>query len=188
MNKYDHSLLKNTNMKYNRLLLISPIILLFSAIPCFLFSQAGSGPVISAYVANQTETIKYGALAIERDNGFYFGWAVDCATLEEAQKKAVEECTKKGGKCSVVLSYSGTCCAVYRTSAGKSIGIAFGWGVAKTKEEADVIAKREHLLRSFGMAAPNISYGCNSTSSGTMKLIYNASQEITSLPGEEEDY
>jgi hypothetical protein len=61
-------------------------------------------------------------------------------------------------------------------------------GVAKTKEEADVIAKREHLLRSFGMAAPNITYGCNSTNSGTMKLIYNASQEITSLPGEEEDY
>lgn len=175
-------------MKYNGLLIISPIIVLFSAIPCLPFSQAGSGPVISAYTTNQPETIKYGALAIERDNGYYFGLAFDCTTLEEAQKKAVEECTKKGGKCSVVLSFSGTCCAAYRTSAGKNVGIAFGWGVAKTKEEADVIAKREHLLRSFGMAAPNITYGCNSTNSGTMKLIYNASQEITSLPGEEEDY
>ena len=175
-------------MKNNRLLIISTIIVFLSAIPYLLYSQKGSGPAINTSVTTQTETIKYGALAIERDNGSYFGWAVDCATLEEAQKKAVEECTKKGGKCSVVLSFSGTCCAAYRTSAGKNVGIAFGWGVAKTKEEADVIARREHLLRSFGMAAPNISYGCNSANSGTMKLIYNATQEITSLPGEEEDY
>ncbi len=175
-------------MKNNRLLIILPIIVLFSAIPCLLFPQKSSGPAIIESATPQSETIKYGALAIERDNGYYFGWAVDCGTLEEAQKKAVEECTKKGGKCSVVLSFSGTCCAAYRSSAGKNVGIAFGWGVAKTKEEADVIAKREHLLRSFGMAAPNISYGCISTNSGTMKLIYNASQEIQSLPGEEEDY
>jgi len=183
-----NTFLETTNMKNNRILIISPIIVLLSSIPYLLCSQTSSGPLIETFVKTQSETIKYGALAIERDNGYYFGWAVDCATLEEAQKKAVGECAKKGGKCSVVLSFSGTCCAAYRTSAGKNIGIAFGWGLALTKEEADVIAKREHLIRSYGMAAPNISYMCNSPNSGTMKLIYNATQEITSLPGEEEDY
>jgi hypothetical protein len=172
-------------MKTKRILILALYLSLLSGIT---YSQTISGPMTIISTSDLQETVKYGALAIERDNGIYFGWAVDCTTLEEAQKKAVEECTKKGGKCSVVLSFSGTCCAAYRTSAGKNIGLAFGWGLAKTKEEADVIAKREHLLRSYGMAAPNITYGCNSANSGNMKQIYNASVEIQSLPGEEEDY
>ena len=145
-----------------------------------------SWPQTSA--VSQPDALKYGALAIDRENGFFYAWAVDCTTLAEAQKKSVDECSKKGGKCTVVLSFSGSCCGAYRTSTGKNIGLAFGWGAAKTKEEADVIAKREHLLRSFGMAAPNVTYGCNSTKPGAFKIIYNASQEIESLPGEEEDY
>jgi hypothetical protein len=172
-------------MKTNRILILALYLSFLSGITN---SRSISGPMTIISTSDLQETVKYGALAIERDNGIYFGWAVDCATLEEAQKKAVEECTKKGGKCSVVLSFSGTCCAAYRTSVGKNIGLAFGWGLAKTKEEADVIAKREHLLRSYGMAAPNITYGCNSSNSGNMKQIYNASVEIQSLPGDEEDY
>jgi len=157
-----------------------PVILTF-----ILFSSIS---VLSWSQTSAPEEIKYGALAIDRENGFFYAWAVDCPTLAEAQKKSVDECSKKGGKCTVVLSFSGSCCGAYRTSTGKNIGLAFGWGAAKTKEEADVIAKREHLLRSFGMAAPNVTYGCNSTNPGVFKIIYNASQEIESLPGEEEDY
>lgn len=160
---------------------------MLSVISNIIYSQASS-PGNQTSATTQTETVKYGALAIDRTNGVYFGWSADCSTLTEAQNKAVDGCNKKGGKCTVVLSYSGTCCAAYRYSAGKKIGLAFGWGLAKTKEEADVIAKREHLLRSFGMAAPNVIYNCNSANSGTLKLIYNASSEIVTLPEDLEDY
>jgi hypothetical protein len=175
-------------MKYNQILLLLSLILMLSVISNRIYSQTNSGLVTKASDTTQPETVKYGALAIDRINGVYFGWAIDCPTLAEAQNKAVNECNKKGGKCTVVLSYSGTCCAAYRTSAGKNVGLAFGWGLAKTKEEADIIAKREHLLRSYGMAAPNVTYGCNSANSGTLKLIYNASSEIFTLPGNKEHY
>ena len=120
---------------------------------------------------------KFGALAIDRSNGFYYGWSFDHATLAEAEKKAIEECNAKGGNCTVVLSYSGAGCAAYRTIDGR-VGTAFGWGVAKTKEEADAVATQECLKRSNGANPTNFVWSCNSTNTGTLKEIYNASSEI----------
>jgi uncharacterized protein (TIGR02145 family) len=120
---------------------------------------------------------KFGALAIDRNNGFYYGWSFDYATLAEAEKKAIEECNAKGGNCTVVLSYSGTGCAAYRTIDG-SAGTAFGWGLAKTKEEADVIATKECLKRSNGKNPTNFVWSCNSKTTSPLKEIYNASPEI----------
>jgi len=120
---------------------------------------------------------KYGALAIDRSNGFYFGWSSDYATLSEAESRAIEECKRKGGDCTVVLSYSGTGCAAYRTIDGK-VGTAFGWGLAATKEAADAIATRECLKRSNGAPAQNYVWSCNSSNSAPLKEIYNASDEI----------
>jgi hypothetical protein len=175
-------------MKTPHILLFPSLILMLSILSNSIYSQVTSDPITNSSATTQSETVRYGALAIDRTNGVFFGWAVDCPTLAEAQNKAIDNCNKKGGKCTVVLSYSGTCCAAYRISAGKNVGLAFGWGLAKTKEEADVIAKKEHLIRSYGMAAPNVTYGCNSANSGTLKLIYNASSEIVTLPGDREDY
>lgn len=120
---------------------------------------------------------KYGALAIDRSNGFYYGWSNDYATIAEAEKRAVEECKKKGGDCTVVLTFSGTACAAYRTIDGK-VGTAFGWGIAKTKEEADAIATREALKRSGGVQPTNFVWSCNSNGTAALKEIYNASEEI----------
>ncbi len=120
---------------------------------------------------------KFGALAIDRNNGFYYGWSFDYATLAEAEKKAIEECNAKGGNCTVVLSYSGTGCAAYKTIDG-SVGTAFGWGLAKTKEEADAIATKECLKRSNGTNPTNFVWSCNSANTGALKEIYNASDEI----------
>lgn len=120
---------------------------------------------------------KYAALAIDRSNGFYYGWSFDHATLAEAEKKAIDECNKKGGHCTVVLSYSGTGCAAYRTIDGKT-GTAFGWGLAKTKEEADVIATKECLKRSKGKHPVRFVWSCNSANTEVLKEIYNASEEI----------
>ena len=120
---------------------------------------------------------KFGALAIDRSNGFYYGWSYDYPTLAEAERKAIEECNKKGGDCTVVLSFSGTGCAAYRTIDG-NVGTAFGWGLAKTKEEADAIATREALKRSNGVHPTNFVWSCNSANTGALKEIYNAKDEI----------
>ena len=120
---------------------------------------------------------KFGALAIDRSNGFYYGWSFDYATLAEAEQKAIQECKDKGGNCTVVLAYSGTGCVAYRTVDGK-VGTAFGWGLAKTKEEADAIASKECLKRSNGNNASNFVFSCSSANAGVLKEIYNASEEI----------
>lgn len=120
---------------------------------------------------------KFGALAIDRSNGFYYGWSFDHVTLAEAEKKAIEECNAKGGNCTVVLSYSGAGCAAYRTIDGR-VGTAFGWGVAKTKEEADAVATQECLKRSNGANPTNFVWSCNSKTTAKLIEIYNASPEI----------
>ncbi len=120
---------------------------------------------------------KYGALAIDRTNGFYYGWSFDYPTLAAAEKKAIEECNAKGGNCSIVLTFSGVGCAAYRTVSG-NVGTAFGWGLAKTKEAADAIATKECLKRSNGIQPSNFVWACNSANTGILKEIYNASGEI----------
>lgn len=134
-------------------------------------------PTKKAVPAKAAVKAKYGALAIDRSNGFYYGWSFDQATLSEAENRALEECKRRGGDCTVVLSYAGTGCAAYRTIDGK-VGTAFGWGLAATKEEADAIATRECLKRSNGAPAQNFVWSCNSANGPMLKEIYNASDEI----------
>jgi hypothetical protein len=122
------------------------------------------------------QTTKYGALAVDRNNGFYYGWAYDHPTLEEAERRALEECNKKGGKGTVVLKWSGAACGAYRTING-NVGTAYGWGVARTQAEADAIALRECQKRSNGQPASNYVWACNSSNTGSFKELYNAMDE-----------
>ncbi|AFD06706.1 DUF4189 domain-containing protein [Solitalea canadensis] len=131
--------------------------------------------IICATILVKAQTTKYGALAIDRDNGFYYGWAYDYSTVEEAEKRAIEECTRRGGNAYVVLTWSGGACAAYRTIDGK-VGTAYGWGVAPTRVEADAIATRECLKRSNGSPASNFVWACNS-SNAPFKEIYNAANQ-----------
>jgi len=132
-------------------------------------------PAAKAAVPAKT---KYGALAIDRSNGFYYGFSFDQPSRPEAEKRAIDECTKRGGACSIVLTYSGTGCAAYRTING-NVGTAFGWGIAKTKEEADAVAIKECLKRSGGTQPNNFVWSCNAAQAAPLKEIYNASPEIT---------
>ncbi|MFI5453415.1 FISUMP domain-containing protein [Pedobacter sp. UC225_61] len=159
-------------MKISKLLLMAILVQL--AITTKLIAQVKKSVTKPATQVNT----KYGALAVDRSNGFYYGFSFDQPNLAEAEKRAVAECNKRGGACSIVLTYSGTGCAAYRTING-NVGTAFGWGIAKTKEEADVIATRECLKRSGGIQPTNFVWSCNSTQSGQLKEIYNASSEIT---------
>lgn len=133
-----------------------------------------------------TAAEKFGALAVDRSNGFYYGWSYDYATLKEAEDKALAECKKRGGNCSIVLSFSGAGCAAYRTIKS-NVGTAYGWGVAKTKEAADAIAIAECKKRSKGVMPTNFVWACNSSTTAPLKEIYNAKNElagadVTELP------
>jgi len=152
--------------------------LLLAFIPAFVCSQDEAPP----------EETTYGALAIDRANGLYYGWAIDCLTLAEAEKKSIEECNEKGGNCTVVLSFSGTACAAYRFITG-NVGMGYGWGIALTAEEADAMAKKECAERSYGLPAPNSDGRCSSQNAGALKVIYDAHDELKLiLPGGVTDY
>lgn len=105
---------------------------------------------------------KFGALAIDRSEGFYFGWSVDHPSLDAAEQRSLKECEKKGGSCSIVLAWSGKGCGAYRTTQSRD-GDAYGWGVAGTRQQADAIATKEAQKRSNGKPTPNHVWGCNST-------------------------
>ncbi len=153
-----------------------------------IFSQVKTAPVNKTPVLTSPAVLKYGALAIDRNNGYYYAFATDASSLTEAVKTAIAECNKKGGKCTLVLSYSGAGCVAYRTSSGKNVGLAYGWGIAKSKEEADVIAKKECNDRTYGMSVPNFVWSCNDPNSGVLTQIYNASREIDFIMGIQPDY
>lgn len=159
---------------------------------CFLSGNIYAQDDVAADNSKQSKpepgSTTFGALAIDRGNGIYFGWATDCVTLAEAEKKSIAECNKKGGQCAVVLSFSGSGCVVYRFISG-NVGMGYGWGLAKTKEEADMKAKKECAERSFGLPAPNMISKCNIANSGVLKEIYDAHDEINrNMPGVELDY
>jgi hypothetical protein len=104
---------------------------------------------------------KFGALAIDKTNGFYYGWAVDQKTQNEADNRAIKECNDRGGNCAVVLRFGEGMCASYRTIS-VDVGTSYGWGLAKTQNEADRIANSECLKRSNGEPCSNNVWGCNS--------------------------
>jgi hypothetical protein len=170
-------------MKIIKILFCSVLILLYTLSLTNINSQVYNAPKNKTTPSTSSTAIKYGALAMDRQNGFYYGFSANALSLTEAVKTAIAECNKKGGKCTLAASYSGTGCIVYRTSAGKNVGLAYGWGIGKTKEEADVIAKKECKDRTYGMSVPNLVVSCNDEDSGALNEIYNASREIDFLMG-----
>ena len=147
--------------------------------------------VVLAFVSTgYGQNSKYGSLAIDKSDGFYYGWAYDNASLAGAESRAVDECNKKGGNCSAVLSWSGMGCAAYRTISGK-VGTAYGWGIAADKLAADAIATAQALKNSGGASPSDFVWACNSQSTEGLKIIRNETQEpgnkLTGLKDQDED-
>lgn len=128
--------------------------------------------ILLLLISTNSIAANFAALAVDRANGFFYGWAYDNPTLAGAEQRASEECTKKGGNCSVVLSWSGVGCGAYRTING-DVGTAYGWGIARSKTEADGLATKEALKRSNGKDAPNNVYACNSGKKEKLEVIKN---------------
>lgn len=115
---------------------------------------------------------KYGALSVDRSNGFYYGFAHDHPSRAAAESFADNECEKRGGSCSVVLSWAGAGCGAYRTIDGQ-VGTAYGWGLAPTSQQADAIAMSEAMERSNGKHPSNHVWSCNSNDAGDFKVLVN---------------
>lgn len=119
---------------------------------------------------------KVGALAVDRQNGFAYGFAFDHATRAEAEARALEEVTKRGGNGTVVLVWSGEGCGAYRTIDPKD-GNAYGWGVAATQAAAEAIADREVDKRANGKTAADRVWACNSKSPAKLKVLKDLTNE-----------
>lgn len=145
-------------------------------------AQAAEAPTTKVAAAGQKT--EYASLSIDKTNGFVFGWSSQHPTLQAAQERSQAECKKRsnagGSNCSVVLSWSGAACGVYKTVAGK--GSAYGWGVAPKRSEADSIANAHLLKRSKGAVSTNFVWSCNSPQAGTFqKLVDDKSEEYRTV-------
>jgi uncharacterized protein (TIGR02145 family) len=118
---------------------------------------------------------KFGSLAIDKSEGFYYGWATDHTSQKQAEERALVECKAKGGNCSIVLSWEGELCAAYRTNTN---GKTYGWGIANSKEEADRIAMSEFKSRNNTSVPQNYVWGCNSKSSGKGKVLFDDKENV----------
>lgn len=115
---------------------------------------------------------KFGALAVDRTNGFAFGFAYDHPSRSAANQYATEECRKRGGACAVVVEFSGEGCAAYETVSDRD-GSAYGWGTAKTQVEAQSTASQQCSLYSDGKACMNHVWACNSKDVAPFKVLRN---------------
>lgn len=118
------------------------------------------------------QAAKHGALAVDRNDGFRYGFAYDHADRAGAEAFAISECAKRGGDCSVVLSWAGTGCGAYRTIDGQ-VGTAYGWGLAPSRADADAVALAEAMKRSNGNPPSNNAWACNSADSGAFQVLAN---------------
>lgn len=114
---------------------------------------------------------KYGSLAVDRSNGFNFGWSYDYSTQSTANNRAMFECIRRSKKdnCRIVLELSGdNKCGAYRAIEGEA-DTSYGWGKASTQQLADNIAHTECRQRSNGEYCGNQVWACNSVGSSESK-------------------
>jgi len=137
--------------------------------------------ILAGFSLTHAQAAEFAALAIDKNNGFYYGWSYNHPSSIVAEKYAQDECTKKNGKsCTVVLSWSGNGCGVYRTVEG-NVGTSYGWGIAITQAEADKIAIQNVLKRSNGKVASNYVWACNSNDKNKLKIIKNDDSSVKTV-------
>lgn len=115
---------------------------------------------------------KYGALAVDRAKGFAYGFSYDHPTRTAASAFALQECTKRGGSCSLVVEFAGPGCAAYRTIDARN-GSAYGWGTAPTQAAAEARALQECNNFGGGAACTNSVWACNSSEPAAFKVLRN---------------
>jgi hypothetical protein len=115
---------------------------------------------------------KYGALAVDRSNGFAYGWSYDHPARSAAAEKALGECGERGGQCSLVVEFAGEGCAAYYTLSAED-GSAYGWGVAPLQADAESRARQECADFADGKVCGNHVWACNSKDVAPFKVLRN---------------
>lgn len=114
---------------------------------------------------------KYGALAVDRSQGFVFGWAYDHPSRQAANDFAMEECRKREGECNVVVEFAGEGCASYHTLAERD-GTAYGWGTGATRALAESKSLQACNAFADGKAVcGNHVWACNSADVAPFKVL-----------------
>lgn len=127
---------------------------------------------IGLFLSIYANAADFASLAVDRSNGFVYGWSHDQPSLNVAERSALRECNKRSNNngCSIVLAWSGGGCGAYRTI-DSQLGTAYGWAIAPTRNIADALANKNALERSNGIAAPNYVWACNTSKKDQLKLI-----------------
>ena len=100
------------------------------------------------------------SLAIDRRQGQRYGWAIDYPNWSESDARALAECQKNGGgRCQVVLRFTGGCGAYAADQArGSSV---YGWGLGTSRQAAENRAWDEARQRGATNLVTRV-WGCNS--------------------------
>ena len=99
----------------------------------------------------------WGALAIDSNQGPSWGWAVDYATLQGAEQRALTEC---GEKCHVVMRFGGECAAF---AADQDQGSTIhGWANGSDNGPAAQTRALDECARRGGTSCVIRAWGCTS--------------------------
>ncbi len=101
----------------------------------------------------------YASLAIDRINGERYGWAVNYKSQDEADRRALKECKRKGGNGHIVLRFKGGCGVFVVDKRNPGL---YGWGTADTHEKAKNRAMDEARARGGKNLKVRV-WGCNSS-------------------------
>lgn len=134
-------------------------------------ARAQQKPAAKPAAAAKASASKFGALAVDRDQGFVFAWAYDHPSRAAANDFALEECRKRDGQCSVVVEFAGKGCASYHTLSPQD-GTAYGWGTGPTMLAAMARSMQECRNYADGKSlCSNHVWACNSQDSGGFKVL-----------------
>lgn len=108
--------------------------------------------------AADAQQSRHAALAIDRNDGERYGWAVDYPSRGEADARALAECGTRSVNCHVVLRFAEGCGA-YVVERGNAT--LYGWGTSADRGAAEARARQEAWDRGGRNLVLRV-WGCNS--------------------------
>ena len=79
----------------------------------------------ASVLSTPSASVAAGALAIDRNQGNQYGWAIQYRTQSEADRRALNAC---GSGCSIVMRFSNTCAAYAADQQHDSTAYGWAWG------------------------------------------------------------
>ena len=126
-----------------------------------LTSMIGSfnapAPTQGGQKGNTANPVLWGALAIDSNQGPSWGWAIDYSTLQEAERRALAEC---GGKCRVVMRFSGDECAAFAADQERGSTV-YGWSKEYDSSTGAQSRALDECRRKGGQSCIVRVWGCN---------------------------